>query len=72
MLKTTSTHILTAKEKEILQLVAEGYSSRKIADEFGLSLNTVHVHRNNIMHKLKLHKQADLIRYAIKEGIAHI
>lgn len=67
-----SAHILTAKEKEILQLVAEGYSSRKIADEFGLSLNTVHVHRNNIMHKLKLHKQADLIRYAIKEGIAHI
>ena len=67
-----SAHILTAKEKEILQLVAEGYSSRRIADEFGLSLNTVHVHRNNIMHKLKLHKQADLIRYAIKEGIAHI
>ena len=67
-----SAHILTAKEKEILQLVAEGYSSRKIATEFGLSLNTVHVHRNNIMHKLKLHKQADLIRYAIKEGIAHI
>lgn len=65
-------HTLTAKEKEILQLVAEGYSSRKIAAEFGLSLNTVHVHRNNIMHKLKLHKQADLIRYAIKEGIAHI
>ena len=67
-----SAHTLTAKEKEILQLVAEGYSSRKIADEFGLSLNTVHVHRNNIMHKLKIHKQADLIRYAIKEGIAHI
>lgn len=67
-----SSHSLTAKEKEILQLVAEGYSSRKIAAEFGLSLNTVHVHRNNIMHKLKIHKQADLIRYAIKEGIAHI
>ncbi len=67
-----SSHILTAKEKEILQLVAEGYSSRRIAEEFGLSLNTVHVHRNNIMHKLRLHKQADLIRYAIKEGIAHI
>ena len=65
-------HILTAKEKEILQLVAEGYSSRRIADEFGLSLNTVHVHRNNIMHKLNIHKQAELIRYAIKEGIAHI
>lgn len=65
-------HTLTAKEKEVLQLVAEGYSSRRIAEEFGLSLNTVYVHRNNIMHKLKLHKQADLIRYAIKEGIAHI
>lgn len=65
-------HILTAKEKEILQLVAEGYSSRKIAEEFGLSLNTIHVHRNNIMHKLNIHKQAELIRYAIKEGIAHI
>ncbi len=65
-------HTLTAKEKEVLQLVAEGYSSRRIAEEFGLSLNTVYVHRNNIMHKLKIHKQADLIRYAIKEGIAHI
>ena len=65
-------HTLTAKEKEILQLVVEGYSSRRIAEEFGLSLNTVHVHRNNIMHKLKIHKQADLIRYAIKEGLVHI
>jgi two-component system NarL family response regulator len=63
---------LTPKEREILQLIAEGYSSKKIAAEFGLSLNTVHVHRNNIMRKLNIHKQAELIRYAIKEGIAHI
>lgn len=63
---------LTPKEREILQLIAEGYSSKKIAAEFKLSLNTVHVHRNNIMRKLKIHKQAELIRYAIKEGIAHI
>ena len=63
---------LTPKEREVLQLIAEGYSSKKIAAEFGLSLNTVHVHRNNIMRKLKIHKQAELIRYAIKEGIAHI
>ncbi len=64
--------VLTPKEREVLQLIAEGYSSKKIAAEFGLSLNTVHVHRNNIMRKLKIHKQADLIRYALKEGIAHI
>ncbi|MDR0734826.1 MAG: response regulator transcription factor [Elusimicrobiota bacterium] len=64
--------ILTPKEREVLQLIAEGYSSKKIAEEFGLSLNTVHVHRNNIMRKLKIHKQAALIRYALKEGIAHI
>jgi len=63
---------LTPKEREVLQLIAEGFSSKKIAKEFGLSLNTVHVHRNNIMRKLKIHKQAELIRYAIKEGIAHI
>ena len=63
---------LTPKEREVLQLIAEGYSSKKIAAEFGLSLNTIHVHRNNIMRKLKIHKSAELIRYAIKEGIAHL
>lgn len=63
---------LTPKEKEILQLIAEGYSSKRMAEEYGLSVNTIHVHRNNIMRKLNIHKQADLIRYAIKEGIAHI
>ncbi len=63
---------LTNKEREILQLIAEGFTSKKIADEFKLSLNTVHVHRNNIMRKLNIHKQAELIRYALKQGIAHI
>ncbi len=63
---------LTPKEKEILQLIAEGYSSKKMAEEYGLSVNTIHVHRNNIMRKLNIHKQAELIRYALKEGIAHI
>ena len=63
---------LTHKERQILQLISEGFSSKKIAEEFKLSLNTIHVHRNNIMKKLNIHKQAELIRYAIKEGIAHI
>lgn len=63
---------LTNKEREILQLIAEGFTSKRIAKEFKLSLNTIHVHRNNIMRKLNIHKQAELIRYALKEGIAHI
>ncbi len=63
---------LTAKEKEVLQLIAEGYSSKQIAKHFTLSLNTIHVHRNNIMRKLGIHKQAELVRYALKEGIAQL
>ena len=63
---------LTPKEREVLQLIAEGHSSKEIAKYFNLSLNTVHVHRNNIMQKLGIHKQAELVRYAIKEGIAQL
>ena len=63
---------LTPKEKAILQLIAEGYSSKQIAKHFTLSLNTIHVHRNNIMRKLGIHKQAELVRYALKEGIAQL
>lgn len=63
---------LTAKEKEVLQLIAEGYSSKQIAKHFTLSLNTIHVHRNNIMRKLGIHRQAELVRYALKEGIAQL
>ena len=63
---------LTPKEKEVLQLIAEGQSSKQIAKNFNLSLNTIHVHRNTIMKKLGIHKQAELVRYAIKEGIAQL
>lgn len=63
---------LTSKEKEILQLIAEGYSSKDIAKELELALNTVHVHRHNMMTKLNIHKQAELIRYALKEGISQL
>lgn len=69
--KKDGTH-LTNKEKEVLQLIAEGYSSKQIAKHFTLSLNTIHVHRNNIMRKLGIHKQAELVRYALKEGIAQL
>jgi DNA-binding NarL/FixJ family response regulator len=63
---------LTSKEREVLQLLAEGCSSKEIAVRLELSFHTVNVHRNNIMQKLDLHKSADLVRYAIKEGIVRI
>lgn len=63
---------LTRKEKEVLQMIAEGNSSKDIARNFNLSLNTIHVHRNNIMKKLGIHKQAELVRYALKQGIAQL
>jgi DNA-binding NarL/FixJ family response regulator len=63
---------LTKREKEILQLIAEGFTNKEIAVQLKLSLNTVHVHRNNIMKKLDIHRQADLVRYALKEGLSHL
>lgn len=63
---------LTPREREVLQLVAEGHTTKDIAHELDLSVNTVHVHKNNIMRKLDIHKQADLIRFALKEGISEL
>lgn len=63
---------LTGKEKEVLQLIAEGFINKEIAQKLKASLNTIHVHRNNIMRKLNIHKQAELIRYALKEGISQL
>lgn len=63
---------LTSTEKRVVQLIAEGFSNKEIASQLGISLNTAHVHRNNIMQKLNIHKQADLVRYALKEGISNL
>lgn len=60
---------LTSKEKEIIQLIAEGSGNKQIAYNLKISINTVKVHRHNISLKLNIHKQTDLVRYAIKEGI---
>jgi DNA-binding NarL/FixJ family response regulator len=61
---------LTVREKEILQLVAEGKSHQQIADLLYISVRTVDTHRNNIMKKLNLHDTASLVTYAIRHGIA--
>lgn len=67
--KPKKTSELTARESEIVQLIAEGLSSKDIAQRLKLSPKTVLVHRNNIMQKLNLHNQAQLIRFALKDGI---
>jgi DNA-binding NarL/FixJ family response regulator len=63
---------LTPRETEVLQLIAEGLSTKEIAAKLGLAVNTVRVHRSNLMSKLGLHKAQDLVRYAIKRGIAKL
>ncbi len=60
---------LTSKEKEIIQLIAEGSGNKQISHDLKISINTVKVHRHNIALKLNIHKQTDLVRYAIKEKI---
>lgn len=60
---------LTTREREILQLIAEGHLHQKIADRLNISVRTVDTHRNNIMKKLDLHDTASLVTYAIKNGI---
>lgn len=64
----TSADLLTAREREVLKLVAEGESNKEIADQLCISVRTVDHHRAKIMEKLKLKGTADLIRYAITRG----
>ena len=63
---------LTGQERKVLQLIAEGHSNKEIAALLDLAVNTIHAHRNSVMAKLNLHKQADLVHYAIKAGIAKL
>jgi len=60
---------LTARERETVQLIAEGKSNKEIAEIFGISVKTVETHRAAIMRKLKLDSMAALVRYAVRNGI---
>ncbi|MBC7927497.1 MAG: response regulator transcription factor [Bryobacteraceae bacterium] len=60
---------LTPREKQILQLIAQGNSNKDIASLLNLSVNTVSVHRNNLMHKMRVHRTAELVLYAIRKGL---
>jgi len=61
--------LLTAREREVLQLVAEGRSNKELAALLNLSLYTVETHRTHILQKLNLHSVPDLILYAVRKGI---
>jgi DNA-binding NarL/FixJ family response regulator len=63
------TRALTPRELEVLQLICDGLSNRQIADRLGVSVNTVAVHRANVMNTLGVHKTAELVVYAIRHGL---
>jgi DNA-binding NarL/FixJ family response regulator len=60
---------LTAREREIVQMLAEGNTNKEVAVALGVSVKTVDAHRANLMHKLNLHSVTDLVRYAIRNKI---
>ena len=60
---------LTAREREVLALIAEGLTNREIAEQLVISVRTVERHRENIVNKLNLHSRVELVKYAIRKGL---
>jgi two-component system, NarL family, response regulator NreC len=63
---------LTDREREVLQLMAEGKSSKEIANQLNLSIKTIETHRMKVMEKLNIHTVAELTKYAIREGLTSL
>ena len=63
---------LTPREREVVRMIAEGHSARKIAGLLGLSVKTVEAHKFNLMRKLDIHNKAQLVTYAIQKKIVSI
>ena len=68
----TLPELLSEREREVLQLFAEGHGTKEIADTLGLSPKTIEIHRLNLFAKLKVNNVVDLTRIALKEGLAHL
>jgi two-component system, NarL family, response regulator NreC len=64
--------VLTGREREVIQLLAEGKTSKEVAVALHLSVKTAETHRTNLMRKLGLHSVADLTRYAVRNGIVQV
>lgn len=65
----TAFSVLTSREREVLQLMAEGKTTKEIAAQLHLSVKTIETHRQQVMEKLNLHSIAELTKYAIREGL---
>ena len=63
---------LSEREKEVIKLIAEGYTGKEIGAMLRISEQTVKVHRANIMRKIKADSTADLVRYAVREGLIQV
>lgn len=63
---------LSDREKQVLKLIAEGYTAQQIADILHLSIKTIMTHRTNLMDKLGFHNRAELIKYAIRKGLVRV
>jgi DNA-binding NarL/FixJ family response regulator len=64
--------VLSAREREVLQLLAEGKSTKEIAAKLNVSVKTIETHRKQIMNKLNIHSIAELTKYAIREGLTQL
>jgi DNA-binding NarL/FixJ family response regulator len=67
--ETRETPEPTPREREILQLIAEGKATKEVADVLGISVKTAETHRTNVMRKLNLHSTADIVRYAVRNHL---
>jgi len=63
---------LTRRQREILQLIAEGRSTKQIALSLDISVKTVETHRRQLMDRLQIHSIAGLVRYALRSGLIHL
>jgi DNA-binding NarL/FixJ family response regulator len=70
--ETSAQCVLTPREREVIQLVAEGKSTKEVATALNLSVKTAETHRTNLMRKLDLHSIADLTLYAVRNGIVQV
>ena len=66
---TNPIDLLTSREREVLQMIAEGKTNKEIANVLGLSVYTVEAHRGKIMEKLNLHNTGDIVRFALRNGL---
>jgi DNA-binding NarL/FixJ family response regulator len=67
--EATATNPLTSRERQVLQLVAEGLTTKEVAGVLGISVKTAESHRGRIMQKLDIHDTAGLVRFAIRQGV---